>query len=130
MNYQIADFIIRMKNAAASKRKSAVVSYTKMNMQVANILVKYGFLQNVQEETQGRKKVLVATIAYVDRTPVFTGVKIVSKPSLRVYTKAQRATKQSKKVAGVSILSTNIGIISDQEAKEKGVGGELLFTIW
>ncbi len=130
MNYQVADFIIRIKNAAAARRKSVSLPYTKMGKQIADILVQKGFLESVKEDQQENKKVLIAAIRYVDRTPIFSEVTIVSKPSLRVYTKAKDATRQSRKKAGISILSTSQGILSSDEAKKKSVGGELLFTMW
>ena len=130
MNNQVSDFIIRLKNACLAKRREIVMPYSNINRAIGKLLVKKHFLTDLKEEVFEGKKVLVAVIKYERREPVITDVSIVSKPSLRIYTKLKTFGKNKNKTLGVSVLSTNKGIITEEEAKEKGVGGELLFRIW
>ena len=130
MNYQVADAIIRIKNAASAKRRTATLLYSRMNKQLAKILVKEHFLSGVREDAVDGKKVLVVSVAYEKRTPMITDVTVISKPSLRVYSKAKKLGAVNKKGTGVTIVSTNKGVMTETEAVKKSVGGEVLFKIW
>lgn len=130
MNHLVSDLIIRIKNACLAKRHKVILPYSKISKEIGKILIKEGYLEDLKEKDQNNKKVLEAEIKYEDRKPVFTNVEIISKPSLRVYINAKDIAKIKKGRLGILILSTNIGIITEKEAKEKGVGGELLFKIW
>lgn len=130
MNYQVADFIIRIKNAALAKRRVVSVPYSKMAKAVGNILLKEHFLEEVKEEKKDNKKILTLRIAYEKRIPVLTDVLLVSKPSLRVYIKPSDIQKREQKGLNTLIISTNKGIMTGKEARKKEVGGELLFEIW
>lgn len=130
MNYQISDLVIRIKNAALAKRKKIEVSYSRLNKEICELLCKKGFLQSVKEEDKEGKKVLLVELRYEQRRPIFTDVSIVSKPSLRIYTKAKSLSKKDRRRLGTAILSTSSGIMTREEARKAGVGGELLFEIW
>lgn len=130
MNYQVADFIIRIKNAALAKRRVVSVPYSKMAKAMGNILLKEHFLEEVKEEKKDNKKTLTLRIAYEKRSPVLTDVLLVSKPSLRVYIKPSDIRKREQKGLNTLIISTNKGIMTGKEARKKEVGGELLFEIW
>ncbi len=130
MNYQVADTIIRIKNAAAAKRKKTFLPYSRMNKAIATILVKEQFLSGITEEEQEGKKVLVAAIAYNKRIPMMTDVSIVSKPSLRVYGKAKKMAKKRRNGMGIIIVSTSQGVMTEEQAFKKAIGGEMLFRIW
>lgn len=128
--HNVSDFITRIKNAALSRRKSAILPYSNINKEIGKVLVARHFLEEIKEETKDNKKILVAKIAYNRRIPVLIDVKIVSKPSLRVYVKKENIEKVAKRGLHTLILSTSKGVITDKEAKKKGIGGELLFRIW
>ena len=128
MNYQVGDFIIRIKNASLAKRRTVAVTYSKVNKALANILVREGFLKDVKQEVEKERKVLLVTIAYENRKPVLTEVLIVSKPSLRVYEDI-KSIKKGHRGLGIAILSTSQGITTTKEARKKGIGGELLFKV-
>ncbi len=128
----VTDLIIRIKNAAMARRKEVLIPYSKLNKTVLLILQKERFLQDVKEETSSKGqagKSLTATIRYVDRIPVITDCEIISRPSLRRY-KGIKAIVGGKRKLGVTIISTSHGVMTQQEAKKKGVGGELLFRVW
>ncbi len=130
MNHQVSDFIIRVKNACLAKRRTVIVPLSRMNKALAELLIREHFLESVKEVDQDGKKVLEAKIKYNRRTPSVTDIKIVSKPSIRVYTKTTEIGMVERKGRVVPVLSTSMGVLSGKEAKKKGVGGELLFTVW
>lgn len=130
MNYKVSDLLIRIKNASLAKRRTVLVPYSRLGKEISSILVKRHFLQDVKEDIKDGKKVLVLRIQYEKRKPMFTDVLIVSKPSLRVYTKVGNIAKREQKGQAIAILSTSKGILTGEEAQKKGVGGELLFEIW
>lgn len=129
MNYQVADFVIRLKNACLAKRRKVEILYSKMNKAIGKLLVRENFLEDIKEEVKDGKKILIAKIRYEKRMLVFSDVLTVSKPSLRVYTKAKTIAKIQGGL-GISVISTSQGIMTGQEARKKGLGGEVLFKIW
>ncbi len=130
VNDPIADFIIRVKNAGMVGKREVALPYSKLKHAVADTLVKAGFLEKARKHGK-----LVATelIVYLKYTAngahAINDVKRISKPGRRLYIKAAdvHAIKYGR---GKLILSTPAGILTGEEAKEKNVGGEQLFTIW
>ena len=130
MNHSVSDFLIRIKNASLARRHEVVMPYSNINKEIAKVLRKEGFLSEVKEVKDGVKKTLSVEIAYEKRKPVLTDVVIISKPSLRVY-------KPSKEIKGIEIrgrhkviMSTSQGVMTGEDARKKGIGGEILFKIW
>jgi len=129
MNYIIGDFVIQLKNAALAHRKAVVAPYANISKAVAQVLKKEGFVDAITEETIDGKRMLSVALRYQRRKPAITDIYLVSKPSLRTYVATHEiAMKQGR--AATAILSTNVGILTGNEAIKKGVGGELLFKIW
>ncbi len=126
---QASDLIIRIKNAAMARRKSALIPYSKMNKSILSILTKEGFLEEAKEDSTQGKKQFVVSIRYADRLPVMTNCEIISRPSLRIYMGKKELSKSGRKL-GVNIVSTSKGIMTEKEAQKKGIGGELLFRVW
>ncbi len=126
----IGDFIIRLKNAGAVGKSTVSVPYSKLRHSVAKKLVEAGYIVSAVE--QGKRvqdKTLEITLRYEDGSHRINGVKRISKPGRRLYTKVAdiHPVKFGK---GHMILSTPAGILTNVEAKEKQVGGEQLFIIW
>jgi small subunit ribosomal protein S8 len=130
MNYLVADFIIRIKNSALSKRKEVILPFSNINRAIGRTLVKEGFLENIKEEVSEGKKSLKAIIKYDNRIPVMTDVIIISKPSLRVYSPSKKLFDIAKRGKRKIIVSTSQGVMTSYEAQKKGLGGEVLFAIW
>jgi small subunit ribosomal protein S8 len=130
MNYLIADFIIRIKNSALSKRKEVVLPFSNINKEIGKVLVKEGFLESIKEEGKEGKKELKAVVSYDDRMPVMTDVEVISKPSLRVYYPAKRILEIGRRGRRKVIVSTSQGVMTALQASQKGLGGEILFAIW
>ena len=126
----VGDFIIRLKNAGAVKKETISIPYSKLRHAVADKLVDAGYLASVG--TTGEKvqeKTLEVTLSYTDGTHRIHGVKRISKPGRRLYTKVSDI-HPVKFGQGHMILSTPAGIVTGEEAREKKVGGEQLFIIW
>lgn len=129
MSYKIADFITTIKNSAAARRKTAVLSYSKVNKNIGDVLVKEGFLVSIKEEEKDGKKTLVATLKFNKRMPAVRDVNIISKPSLRIYSSSKKIAEIKRRGRHKVIISTNKGIMEASSAQKEGVGGEVLFTI-
>jgi small subunit ribosomal protein S8 len=130
MNYLIADFIIRIKNSALSKRKEVVLPFSNINKEIGKVLVREGFLESIKEEGKAGKKELKAVVRYDDRLPVLTDVEVISKPSLRVYYPAKRIMEIGRRGRRRVVVSTSQGVMTAMDANKKGLGGEVLFAIW
>ena len=128
--YSVADFVIRLKNAARARRRDVVLPYSKLNKAIGQVLVKQGILSSLKEESKEGKKNLHATIHFDKRLAVFTDVKVISKPSLRVYAGATDKVGLVGRGLGTMVVSTNQGVMTGKEAVKKGIGGEVLFKIW
>lgn len=129
MNHIVSDYVIRLKNSATARRKEVVFPNTKLVRAMNSVLVAQKFLRGVREEEVEGRKVLVGDIAYQNSDPVISGVEIFSKPSLRVYGGVKDKKLRGVGV-GVTVVSTNKGIMTGRDAYEKKLGGELLFRIW
>ncbi len=125
----IGDFIIRLKNAGMVGKREVVVPYSKLKQAVADKLVATGYIEIAKQEGKKVQKNLVVVLKYENNKHHITGVKRVSKPGRRLYTKVADIHKV-KFGQGHMILSTPAGILTNDEAKAKNVGGEQLFIIW
>ena len=129
----IGDLIIRLKNAGTVGHAHVEVPYSKLRHAVAKKLEEAGYVAEVKEQSKKQAKVseksLSIALKYEGGAHKINGVKRISKPGRRLYTKV--ANIHSVKFGkGHLILSTPLGILTNEEAKEKQVGGEQLFIIW
>lgn len=126
----IGDLIIRLKNAGAVGKETVSVPYSKLRHSILNKLVDAGYIESATEQGKAvQEKTLEIALRYEDGSHRIRGVKRVSKPGRRLYTKVAdlHPVKFGK---GHMILSTPAGILTNDEAKEQKVGGEQLFIIW
>ena len=130
MNYNIADFVIRIKNASMARRRKVTMPYQKALKEIGVCLVNAGFLESIKEEKVDDKRVLEVSVKYDKRIPVISDVGIISKPSLRVYANAKDIPGIQKKGMTAIVISTSKGIMLGRDAYKKGIGGEVLFKIW
>ena len=130
MDYPIADFVIRIKNASMARRRKVTMPYAKKLKEIGSVLVKGGFLESIKEEKPEGKKVLEATVKFDRRSPVISDVDIISKPSLRVYVTSKNIPEIQKRGMTTIVISTSKGIMMGRDAYKKGIGGEVLFKIW
>jgi len=130
MNHKISDLIIRIKNAALARRKEVILPFSKVNKEIAKVLAKQGYIEDVKEQNLENKKAIKVNIRYEKRLPVIAGVSIISKPSLRVYGSAKKIIEIEKRGRKTTIVSTSSGVMIGKEAIKKKIGGEILFSIW
>lgn len=130
INHTVSDFVTRIKNAARARRKEMLAPYNRISREIAKVLVKEGFLDEVSDQVLDGRKVLTIKIKYNNRIPVITDTKIISKPSSRRYSGSKKLIQNQKKGMYVTVLSTNKGIMTGHEAQKKNLGGEVLFRIW
>lgn len=126
----IGDLIIRLKNAGVVGKSTVSLPYSKLRHAVADKLAEAGYVTSVTTKgKQVQEKTLEVTLSYVNDQHRITGVKRISKPGRRLYTKVTdlHPVKFGK---GHLILSTPAGILTNDEARAKKVGGEQLFIIW
>lgn len=127
---KVGDLIIRLKNAGMVGKDTVSVPYSKLRHAVIDKLVEAGYVASVT--TAGEKvqdKTLEVTLSYENGAHSIRGVKRISKPGRRLYTKVADI-HPVKFGQGHMILSTPAGIVTGEEAREKKVGGEQLFLIW
>ena len=126
----VGDFIIRLKNAGAVNKGTISVPYSKLRHAVADKLVDAGYLTSVGTAgVKVQEKTLEVTLKYTDGAHSIRGVKRISKPGRRLYTKVTDI-HPVKFGQGHIILSTPAGIVTGEEARAQKVGGEQLFIIW
>ncbi len=126
----IADMLTRIRNANQLKYATVDVIGTKMTVGIAEILKKEGFIEDysLEENVTGNK--LTLTLKYGEKKErVITGLKRISKSGLRVYAKANEIPRVLNGL-GIAIISTSKGLMTDKEARENGLGGEVLAYIW
>jgi small subunit ribosomal protein S8 len=131
MTDPIADMLTRIRNANKARFKNVNVNMSQMNVNIAKVLKAAGYVNNfdVVKDESGHS-MLKITLKYPDtKRTVITDIKRVSKPGRRVYVPADKIPKVLNGF-GISILSTSRGVITDQEARELNVGGEVLCKVW
>lgn len=122
----IADFLTRIKNAIAVRKKTVKVPYSKIKEEILNILKKEGYIEDYQKE--GFE--IEITLRYLPSgAPALSGARRISKPGCRIYSKKNQLLKH-KKGYGVLIISTPKGILTDREALKENVGGEIICEVW
>lgn len=125
----VGDFITRLKNAGAVGHKTIEAPYSKLRFAIATKLKEAGYVDNVGVSEKKGHKQLVVTLKYADGAHRINGVKRISKPGRRLYTKVE-TIHPVKFGKGNLILSTPAGILTDVEARQQRVGGEQLFIVW
>ena len=129
----IADMLIRIKNAQAVRGEQVVMPFSKVKFKIANILKDAGYISEIERKNKKAKKAeheyLQLTLKYQDNQGALSGVKIISRPSRRMYIKA-REIKPVRSGYGLAIISTSKGIMSSKEARKLDLGGEIICEVW
>ena len=129
MTDPIADMLTRIRNAATARHPRVLIPASKMKLAIARVLKEEGYIKDIEilrDTTQGTLRL---TLRYVDKRPVLTQLKRVSKPGLRVYTK-RAGIPRVRGGLGVAILSTPQGLMTGQKAYQQGLGGEVVCYVW
>ena len=126
----IADMLTRIRNALTAKHDVTIVPVSNMKRAIAKILLDEGFIKGFEEVVDSGHVNLRLTLKYgPNKEKVISGLKRISKPGLRVYAGKDELPRVLGGM-GIAILSTSSGIITDKQARNSGVGGEVLAYIW
>ncbi|MBU1179208.1 30S ribosomal protein S8 [Patescibacteria group bacterium] len=126
----IANMLTAIRNGYAADKESVFVPYSKLNMEIAKLLQKEGFVKNVAKKGRKFKKILDISLLYKNGKATINQIKRVSKPSRRVYASFRETFPTRKSSRGIKILTTSKGIMADKEARKEKVGGEIIAEVW
>jgi len=130
MTDPIADMLTRIRNSSKAGKKWVDMPASKLKKEVARILAEEHFIERfryVEDRKQGELRLYLRYSK--DETPVIRGIKRVSKPGLRKYSRADELPRVLNGL-GVAIVTTSSGVMTDRDARRKGVGGEIICYIW
>ncbi len=126
----VADMLTRIRNALVVKMDTVDMPASKMKIAIAKILLREGFIKGCEVIEEGVQGTLRIKLKYgPNGESVINGLKKISKPGLRVYARKDELPKVLNGM-GIAIISTSKGVITDREARENAVGGEVLAYIW
>ena len=130
INDPIADMLTRIRNGLIARHDSVTMPASNMKKAIAKILLDEGYIKSVDFVDDGLQGQIKITLKYIQgRESVIKGLKRISKPGLRVYARSSEIPKVLGGL-GIAIVSTSKGVMTDKEARNAGVGGEVLAYIW
>ena len=132
MTDPIADMLTRIRNANTAMHDTVRMPSSKLKESLAAILQREGYIEgfSVSDDPTRPGRVLEISMKYSpDRTRTISGIRRISKPGLRVYTKADKLPRVLGGL-GVAVVSTSQGLMTDREARKRNVGGEILCFVW
>lgn len=130
MTDPIADMLTRIRNASMAKLQKVDIPSSNLKVSLANVLKAEGFIKNFKVIADNKQGVLRVYLRFIDeKEPVIREIKRISKPGSRVYVGCDEIPSV-KSGMGIAILSTSKGILTDKVARETGVGGEVICTVW
>jgi small subunit ribosomal protein S8 len=130
-NDTIADMLTRIRNANLARHQIVQIPSTKVTRNIAKVLLSEGLIDSFEELQNGLKSSLLLSLKYSgkERKPKIEKLQCISKPGLRVYSGAKKMPRILGGF-GTAIVSTSRGLMTDQQARQEGIGGELLCYIW
>ena len=131
MSDPIADMLTRIRNANTAKHDTVTIPSSKMKLAIADILVNEGYIAKYDLVDNGKFTDIKVTLKYgaTKNDKIIGGIRKISKPGLRVYAGKENMPSVLGGL-GIAIVSTNQGVMTDREARAKGVGGEVLAFVW
>jgi small subunit ribosomal protein S8 len=133
MTDPIADFLARIRNGIHARKQTVECPRSTLKLRIAEILRDEGFVQGVNTAEDNKQGVLKLELRYDGRATVsgcaITGMRRVSRPGQRAYVPAKDIPKVRNGL-GIAIISTSAGVMTDRDARKKGVGGEVLCEVW
>ena len=129
-NDPIADMLTRIRNANQMRYKEVEVPASKIKIEIARILKDEGFISDYKVKKNDVQSIIVLSLKYGEKKErVITGLKRISKPGLRVYAKASELPRVLNGL-GIAIVSTSHGVMTDKDARNQSLGGEVMAYIW
>jgi len=126
----IADFLTRIRNAGMASFDKVEMPKSKIKLSIAKLLQSEGYISNYELAEDSKQGKIIIYLKYNgDKTPVIKGLKMVSKPSCRVYSGYAKIPKVLNGL-GVNIISTSKGVMTDRDARRMKIGGEIICSVW
>jgi small subunit ribosomal protein S8 len=130
----ISDMLTRIRNAQAVGKDETIVPFSNLRMAIAKILEEKGYIEKFKKESEGKISNIRVSLKYEkistnSKASAITGIKQVSKHGRRAYV-GKKDIKKVKQGYGISIVSTSKGVMTGEDARKLGVGGEMLCEIW
>jgi small subunit ribosomal protein S8 len=130
----IADMLTRIRNAQRAKHSEVLVPFSKLKLSIAEILQQRNFIESVRKETEGNFSMLKIVLKYdvvsnTEKNPAIREIKRVSRQGQRIYVK-KTDIKRVKNGYGISVVSTSKGIMTGENARKIGLGGEIICEVW
>jgi len=130
MTDPIADLLTRIRNGAQARKEIVDAPYSRVKEHLVRVMIAEGYLGGSEVVEQGGHRTLRIQLKYdAKQTPVITGIRRVSRPGLRRYVGSDKIPLVRRGL-GVNIVSTPAGILTDREARRRGIGGEVMCSIW
>ena len=130
MTDPIADMLTRIRNANQMKHATVSMPASRLKLEILNVLKNEGYISEYEKIEDGKQGAIKVTLKYTDKKErVIKGLKRISKPGLRVYAKSSELPKVLNGL-GVAIISTSNGIMTDREARQQKLGGEVIAFVW
>mgnify|MGYP001359633093 CR=1 FL=1 len=129
MTDPIADMLTRIRNGNNAKHKSVEIPASNMKKDLAQMLLDEGYIKGYNVTEDSKQGMITIDLKYVDDQRVISGIKRISRPGRRVYVKADEVPRVLGGL-GIAIISTSKGIMTDKEARNEAVGGEVICYVW
>ena len=129
MTDPIADMLTRIRNANQAKHEVVEMPASRLKLEILEVLKNEGYITEYEKVEDGKQGVIKVTLKYVNKERVIKGIKRISKPGLRVYAKSTELP-QVLNGLGVAIISTSKGVMTDKEARNHKLGGEVIAFVW
>ena len=130
MTDPIADMLTRIRNANQKKHESVLIPASKIKLEILNVIAKEGYIGAIEFIEDGKQGTIKVALKYTDKKErVIKGITRISKPGLRVYAKANEMPKVLNGL-GIAVVSTSAGVMTDREARQQHLGGEVIAYIW
>lgn len=129
INDPIADALTRIRNANLVKHESVSMPHSILKEELIKLLKNEGYVEGYVVEEKDGFKVIIVTLKYDNNQSVITGLKRISKPGLRVYSKAKNMPRVFDGM-GTAVISTSKGLMTEKQARANKVGGEVLCYVW
>ncbi|HHU81037.1 MAG: 30S ribosomal protein S8 [Bacilli bacterium] len=129
MTDPIADMLTRIRNANQARHEKVLIPASRLKMDILKVLQDEGYISGFEKIEDDKQGLISVTLKYNNKERVIKGLKRISKPGLRVYAKTNELPKVLNGL-GIAVISTSSGVMTDREARQKKLGGEVLAFVW
>jgi len=130
MTDPVADMLTRIRNAIIASYDTVEVPSSKIKINIVKVLKFEGYIRNYKIVGDSKEDIIVIYLKYnEDKSPVIKGLKKISKPSCRIYSRCKKIPRVLDGL-GINIISTSKGVMTDREARRMGTGGEIICSVW